>query len=313
MDRKKRYLVAVDGSESSKSAVRYVASMLSPVNTEVVLFHVLNRIPEAYWDFGMGIEIDSLSKEILKHQEAHEIAIKAFMAEARQVLLDADFREENVSVDIKDRVAGVARDVMAEARRNYDGLVMGSTGAGRTAGHAIGSVSVKIIGALTVLPICMVAGKPVGRSLIVALDGSEGSMRALDYACSLINGAKEKVVLFHALRHIGHLNTTNGTQSNFSDVEKAVWADIKKMLQPTIAEAKERIVKAGGAGNQVVTKFATGVPSRARALIETAHQTGCGTIIVGRTGISRVEDFNIGRVANKVVQAAHDQAVWIVP
>jgi nucleotide-binding universal stress UspA family protein len=33
---------------------------------------------------------------------------------------------------------------------------------------------------------------------------------------------------------------------------------------------------------------------------------------VGRRGLSRVRDFLIGRVSNKLIQLAKNQAVWVV-
>jgi nucleotide-binding universal stress UspA family protein len=190
---------------------------------------------------------------------------------------------------------------------------MGRTGMGRMKGLVVGSVSTKIIGALSDIPICIVAGTPVGKNAIVALDGSPGSMRALDFACSQMDGFKGKVVLFHALRHIGYPEPATGRIATLKEVEKSIWDDAKKMLEPTLTAAKERLLKAGRAKDKIVTKIVTGVSSRAGALIEEAQKSGCSSIIVGRTGISQVEDFNIGRVANKVVHGAQDQAVWIVP
>lgn len=313
MTGKKKILVAADGSAESQSVVKYVATMLSPVDTEVVFFHVLNRIPETYWDFGLGVEVDELVKKIKNQVAEHEKSIKAFMADSKQALLDADFREENIAIHIKDRAVGIARDIVAEARRGYSGLVMGRTGAGRMEGLAVGSVSTKIIGALSDIPICIVAGMPAGKNAIVALDGSPGSMRALDFACSLMDGFKGKVVLFHALRHVGYPEPATGRVAALKEVEKNIWDDAKKMLAPTVTAAKERLLKAGRAQDKIVTKIVTGVSSRAGALIEEAKKSGCGSILVGRTGISQVEDFNIGRVANKVVHGAQNQAVWIVP
>ena len=310
---KKKFLVAADGSVESQSVVKYVAATLSPVDTEVVFLHVLNRIPETYWDFGLGVEADSLVKKIKNQVAEHEKSIKAFMADSKQALLDANFREENIAVHVKDRVVGIARDIVAEARRGYNGLVMGRTGVGRMEGLAVGSVSTKIIGALSDIPICIVAGTPRGKNSIVALDGSAGSMRAIDYTCSLMDGFKGKVVLFHALRHIGYPELATGRIAALKEVEKNIWDDAKKMLEPTLTAAKERLLKTGRAKDKIVTKIVTGVSSRAGALIEEAKKSGCGSIIVGRTGISQVEDFNIGRVANKVVHGAQNQAVWIVP
>lgn len=310
---KKKFLVTADGSAESKAAVDYVARMLSPADTEVAFFHVFNRIPEAYWDFELGAEADSLSKKIKKQVDEHERSIKALMADYKKTLLDANFREENISIEIRDRVAGIARDIVAEARRGYNGLVMGCNGLGRSQGMAMGSVSTKIIGALSTIPICVVAGTPADKNMIVALDGSAGSMRALDAAVTLMNGSKGRVVLFHALRRIGYPDPATGRVAAFEDVEAVIWDDVKQMLEPTLVEAKGRLLKADFGNDQIVTTMVTGVSSRAAALVEEAEKTGCGSILVGRTGISQVEDFNIGRVANKVVHRARNQAVWIIP
>ncbi|RJQ67118.1 MAG: universal stress protein [Desulfobacteraceae bacterium] len=310
---KKRFLVAIDGSAESKSVVQYISRMLSPVETEIVLFHVLNKVPESYWDFGKGVEADVLSKKIKQQVEDHTTAIKAFMVDSKQLLMDANFREENTFVLIRDRITGIARDIIVEAQRGYDGLIMGVAGTGKMKGAAVGSVSTKIIGALSTIPICIVAGTPAGKNVMLALDGSAGSMRALDYTCSLLNGFKGKVILFHALRHVGYPDPATGQLSAFEELERVLWNDIRNMLKPTLTEAKQRLRKAGRQEDAVITKFVTGVSSRAGALIQEAENAGCNSIIVGRTGISQVEDFNIGRVANKVVQGARNQAVWIIP
>ncbi|MDZ7580541.1 MAG: universal stress protein [Deltaproteobacteria bacterium] len=310
---RKKFLVAADGSAASQSIVKYMTAMLSPVDTEIVFLHVLNRIPETYWDFGLGVEADSLVHKIKNQVAEHEKSIQAFMADSKQALLDANFREENIAIHIKDRNVGIARDIVAEARRGYNGLIMGRTGMGRMKGMAVGSVSTKIIGALSDIPICIVAGTPAGKNSIVALDGSAGSMRALDYVCSLMNGFTGKVVLFHAMRRIGYPDSATAKVASFKEVEKSIWDDAKRMLEPTLTEAKDRLLKSGRAKDKIVTKIVTGVSSRAGALIEEAGKSGCGSILVGRTGISQVEDFNIGRVANKVVHGAQNQAVWIIP
>jgi nucleotide-binding universal stress UspA family protein len=310
---KKKFLVAVDGSEGSKAVVEYVAAILPPVDTEVVLFHVFNRIPESYWDFGQGIEVDSLSKRIKKQVEAHESSMKNFMNDAKKILLEANFREEHISRQIKDRSVGIARDIVAEAHRGYAGLILGCTGSGKMEGLAVGSVSTKILGTLSDIPICIVAGAPAGRHLIVAFDGSPGSMRAVDAVCSLLNGFKGKIFLYHALRNLAYADPSIGRVPAFEEVEKLIWGEVESMLEPTLIEAEQRLLKAGRGKDEVITKIVTGVSSRAGALVEEADQSGCGSIIVGRTGISQVEDFNIGRVANKVVHKAKNQAVWIIP
>ena len=42
------------------------------------------------------------------------------------------------------------------------------------------------------------------------------------------------------------------------------------------------------------------------------REGGYGTIVVGRRGLSKVYEFFMGRVSDKVLHLAKDMAVWIV-
>ena len=52
--------------------------------------------------------------------------------------------------------------------------------------------------------------------------------------------------------------------------------------------------------------------SRAGAIVNAAEKGDWSTIVVGRRGLSRVSDFFMGRVSNKVVHAGRKDTVWIV-
>ena len=73
-----------------------------------------------------------------------------------------------------------------------------------------------------------------------------------------------------------------------------------------------RLKKAGLSDDQISSKIATGMTSRAKAIVEEAKKGGYGTIVVGRRGHSRVEEFFMGRVSNKVLQLAKKMAFWVV-
>jgi len=303
----KKLLVAVDGSEESMSTVNYVANMMPPTETEVVLFHVFSRIPETYWDFDRHPESDVWMNKLKSDEKEHEKTIEAFMKEARQVLVDADFREQLVSSEIRDRTEGIARDITAETRKDYYTLVMGRTGVGQLNGLAVGSVTNKVLGMLPTVNMCVVTGNPEYGKVLVAMDGSEGSMCALNYLCSMKNASNREVILFHAMRRIGFSKF-----KPLEKVEKKVWEDARKMIEPVMEDAKEHLVKAGFAESKITSKIVTGVNSRAGALIDEAKKSNCGAIMVGRTGVSQVEDFNIGRVSTKVIHRAEDMAVWVI-
>jgi nucleotide-binding universal stress UspA family protein len=46
--------------------------------------------------------------------------------------------------------------------------------------------------------------------------------------------------------------------------------------------------------------------------LEEARNNGYGTIVMGRRGISGVQEFFMGSVSSKVLQNATGMAVWIV-
>ncbi len=309
---RKKILVAVDCSNESTSAVNYVAKMMPPAQTEVTLFHVFNKVPEAFWDIEKNRESDLWMDKIKALEEEHGRTVRSCMKKAQQTFLDNNFREQFLTIEVQNRVRGIARDILAESKRGYDMLVLGGTGTSQLNGVPIGSVANKVLGMLSSLPICVVSGSPNVRNIMVAMDGSESSMRAVDYLCASLNGFKRGIFLFHAMRRIGFPESSTLKTNPFQEIEKAVWEDTRKLIEPTMEKAKAQLANAG-LNDDISLRIVTGVPSRAKALIEEAQKANCGSIIVGRTGISRVEDFNIGRVCQKVLHRAKDIAVWIVP
>ena len=64
--------------------------------------------------------------------------------------------------------------------------------------------------------------------------------------------------------------------------------------------------------NQIGTDIITGAESRAGTIIQEATEGGYSTIVVGRRGLSRIKEFIMGGVSNKIIQMAREQAVWVV-
>ncbi len=310
---KKKILLAVDGSNMSTATVEYVARIMSPVETEVVLFHVFSKIPESFWDFNREPELDFWMNKIKIQEQEHEQAVKNFMEHARQLLLDSGFREQNVVINTQNRVMGIARDIVAEAGKNYDMLVMGKTGMGQAEGVTVGSVANKVIGSLKDLPVCVVSGSPKNQKILVAIDGSEGSMRAVTFLCSFQSISNRQVILFHAIRRIAFPQFSTEAHSPFPELEHDLEEDARKMIAPFLEKARSKLCAAECGDENISVKIVSGVTSRAGALVAEARAENCGSIIAGRKGVSQVEDFNIGRVCHKVIHQAKDVAVWIVP
>ena len=83
-------------------------------------------------------------------------------------------------------------------------------------------------------------------------------------------------------------------------------------IRPVFEEAVDHLAAVGFPAEKVATKVVCGVKSRAGAIMKEALSGGYGTIVAGRRGLTRVSDYDMGRVSQKIVQMARDRAVWIV-
>jgi nucleotide-binding universal stress UspA family protein len=86
----------------------------------------------------------------------------------------------------------------------------------------------------------------------------------------------------------------------------------RKKIEPAIDEAKRKLVSAGIASSKISVKILTEKSSRAGSIITEAKEGGFGTIVIGRRGLSSVEEFFIGRVSRKILHMAKKMAVWVV-
>jgi len=304
----RRILLCMDACEQAMDAVLYVGAALSSEETTVVLFHVTSKIPETFYD--TAGPFPQRRSSIRSWELEHNKIIQVFMDQALVFLMDLGFPQEAVKIDIRQGKTGIARDIAVEAQRGYSAIVVGRVGASKLKDLVLGSTGNKLIEKLTHLPVWVVGGKPRAGKVLLALDSSEGAMRAVDYVGTMLGGSACEVTLFHVIRGLGaYTRRLMGVSPG--DEEK--WMEKSKTIVIQVFdEAKSRLVEAGVDANRITTKFTTQVRSRARAIVKEAEEEGYETIVVGRRGLSKIQEFYMGRVSNKVLQIAKEMAVWVV-
>ena len=87
---------------------------------------------------------------------------------------------------------------------------------------------------------------------------------------------------------------------------------MEEKMGEVFQRAKSRLLTFGFAENQITTKMAPGKGTIARIIMAEAEEQKCSSIAIGRRGLSRVEEFFIGRISNEVIQMATDKAVWLI-
>lgn len=307
----RKVLLVVDGSYQAYETVKYTSAILSPRGTEIVLFHVMSKVPEAFWDLEKDPAWQQKVQTVRGWEIQQEKKIHDFMKRARQVFADAHFPESAVRVDVRQREEGIARDIGAESRRGYNAVILGRRGLSALQDLSLGGVAGKVVLKATDLAVWLIGGTPEPEGIIVGIDTSAGSMLAVDHVAEFTDGTNKKILVLHVIRDVddGLEGPEKDAFRKFSG-ERAERAE--REIAPFLERAREKLQARGIPAANISTRIVKGAATRAGTLLEEARAGGYGTIVVGRRGLSSVREFDMGRVSNKLVQAAKDRALWIV-
>lgn len=310
MKNNKKILVAMDASAHSLEAVQYVGDFFSPLNTEIELFHVDTHIPESFWDMNLGSGFQRKMTSVKSWTLEHEKAIKNQMDEARVILLELGFPYKSVTLKYQDSVKGVARDIIDESKNGFHAVVAGRTGISRIKDFIMGNIATKLVGKILGIPLIIVGACTTPKKVMIAFDGSESSQRTVECISQMMHKEANTIKICYVIRMITDIYSA--ATHDIQLAEEEMFRRTKSVVEPMMEEAVERLVAEGFKRNNISLEIKQNEYSRARSVVEDAEANGFGTIAVGRRGLSRVEEFFIGRVSKKILQLSANSTVWIV-
>lgn len=304
----KKILVLADGSERSLKTVQYLCNTLPPDGFQVVLFHVFDPVPECYWDLENQPKKKDAIRQLRSWEEQKRKHIENFMENARTLFVNSGFDPSSAKIKIRNRQAGIARDIVKEAETGYGAVAMARHGFGALVSFSMGSVASKLFSKIGVLPLIIVGDAPLNKKILLAVDGSESSEKMAEFVGSYIGGPDHEVVLFHVIRGF------DAVIPECPDLKIPMDRfELARMEMETFFDGlKEKLVRAGLEPAKISEKIVSGEFSRAGAIVREAKENGCSAIAVGRRGISNVEAFLLGRVSNKVIHGGSHHTVWVV-
>jgi len=143
----RKILLALDNSKNSLKAINYVANTFKPAAT-ITMFSVLPD-PTAACELD-GPSLIPIFKENIRTfciiEDAKKAAVQGFMDEAKKSLVKAGFPAKNISIRVRKKKVGIARDIVKEAQQGkYDTLVVGRRGLSSIQQFMLGSVSNKVL------------------------------------------------------------------------------------------------------------------------------------------------------------------------
>jgi nucleotide-binding universal stress UspA family protein len=187
--------------------------------------------------------------------------------------------------------------------------VVGRRGLSELGDHFLGSVANKIVEVVKDTSVWVVGDNINSKRMLLALDASDNALKAVDYVGNIATASDAEVTLFHVVRRFEFLD-----DPTLRDYEvEGFWEEVKKDIPRMVGLYKERLKKAGVKGSRISTQVNLHSSSRAKDILTEAREGEYGTIVMGRRGLSKVHQFLMGRVTNKVLHRAEGFAVWIVP
>jgi nucleotide-binding universal stress UspA family protein len=146
------------------------------------------------------------------------------------------------------------------------------------------------------------------RNVLLAVDDSANARRAVAYVGFMLGGLEGfRVTLLHVI--------SVPEEDYFARVEeKEKWLeDYRRKIESLLAEYRRELIGAGFPESLIQTRAPQRYcPSIAECILKELESTECGTIVVGRQGLSRKEEFLFGSVSSKIVGHARNCAVWVV-
>ena len=147
------------------------------------------------------------------------------------------------------------------------------------------------------------------KHILLAVDESESSQRAVQYIANLLGGVPEfKVTLYHYI--------SVPDEDFFSSLEEQKqWIAKHKAVSERLLENYRHLLCQGGFPEcEVDTNISAGKQlSRSDAILQKKMDLAIETVVVGRHGITREEEFIAGSTSNQLLhEMTKNGALWIV-
>ena len=307
---RKKILIAVDASIHSKQTVGYSVKMSAMIHDlHYTIFNVQKSISQFLLD---EAEKDSkvreeLSKVIKENESASLIVLDKY----KKFMVQRGIGSDRIEIVSGSKIESIAKDILVFGQKvPYDAVVVGRRGVSRIQKTFMGSVTSNILEHCTAIPVWLVDGTVMPSKIMVAIDGSESSMRAVDHLCFMVGeDISAEIVIFHVISGIQKIVTGKSVKNN-SIVEKIISESIKQNIDQTLSTVENQFEKAGLKKSQIHVKTSKRFLNPGKAIIDESEKGNYGTVVIGRSGISR--SIFTGSVSRYVINHISNRALWIV-
>lgn len=308
----KKLLIAIDGSPAAERAVDYVGLMEGAMirDLKLTLFYVMNPVPpylqrEAQRDPAAFRRLGALQAK--NREQATQV-----LDHARQRLLRHGLKEEQVELKAHPRASDTAHDILFEAEQGlYDAVVLGRRGLSKAQELFLGSITNQVVQHAQRVPVWVVGGRVASLKVLCAVDGSEGSLKAVDHLAYMLGQNPElEVTLLHVGAVLASYCPVEFGQDLAQEIEGDLMHSDQECMDDFMTRAMKLLTEGGLEPTQIQVALVEGALGVPRAILKAVREGDFGTVVLGRRGENR--SFFLGHVSDKVLAGAESSAVWVV-
>ena len=157
------------------------------------------------------------------------------------------------------------------------------------------------------------------RKILVAIDGSKHSSRIIEYCGKQFLGMSDlSLTLFHVLPNLptrfwddGHILTEKEKDARRKVVDR--WLENRKLAtEPMLGNAVEALTRAGIPHERIETKTIPDSTNEVTSILEEARDGGYLTLVLGRYGLSWIDEHVLGSTTGKIIHRGAGLAICVV-
>lgn len=307
----KMIVVGLDGSSRSLGSLDYLKRFFGARHElKVTLLYVLPSLPPILVEESR--KNPKVARQVKALEKKNSAVAEEILQKGREKLIESGYDPENIETIQRPRQVGIAQDICHWSQeRKTDAVLVSSRGRGRLEAFFLGEVANRMTEFCLNAPVWILKGKaPAAKGVLIGVDPSENAMRAVDHAGFMLSGTDHPMVLFHTKRKLQRflprevVEQLPGIDSLWS--EKA-----EEEIAPYMKRAREMLVEHGISADQIESHVVKGTFRPAADILKAADAYKCGTVILGRRGMSNESEFSMGTVARKIVENASNLVLWI--
>lgn len=268
-----KLLVSVDGSPYSVQAEELAANLAKNFSSKVTLLHVVpheirHQQPHYY---------DNIPGNLREELESSYVQKGSLVVQQAKALFDQEgMKAETILEEFADPAETI---VQVAKEKKSDAVILGNRGTSEVREFALGGVAEKVV-RYADCPVLIVKKKTSFSKILVAVDGSKLSQKALRYAAEL------------GQKYGGQLTLLNVAQTMLPQVRAET---VKSVGERIVSEAESQVKDV-----KVDKKVELGHP--AKMILDFAKKGNYDLIALGSRGLSPVSRVFLGSVSDHVAR-----------